>query len=97
MRLWSLHPSMLDRQGLLAAWYKGLLAQLVIVKLENGEKPAYRNHPQMKRFLSPPASLHLIGNWLTSIQKEGARRGYVLLELANPVVVVDDEIGGRGG
>lgn len=30
MRLWSLHPKYLDRQGLLAVWREGLLAQKVL-------------------------------------------------------------------
>jgi hypothetical protein len=30
MRLWSLHPKHLDRQGLLAVWREGLLAQEVL-------------------------------------------------------------------
>lgn len=76
MRLWSLHPAMLDRQGLLAAWREGLLAQSVIVKLQSGEKPAYRNHPQLSRFLASPVPLCLIGTWLTFIQKEATKRGY---------------------
>lgn len=34
MRLWSLHPSYLDRAGLLAVWREGLLAQSVLLKGE---------------------------------------------------------------
>lgn len=34
MRLWSIHPKYLDRQGLLAVWREGLLAQSVLSKGE---------------------------------------------------------------
>lgn len=76
MRLWSIHPSFLDRQGLTATWREGLLAQSVIVKLQNGENPGYANHPQLKRFLNSPTSLHSIGVWLSGIHAEATRRGY---------------------
>jgi hypothetical protein len=36
MRLWSLHPSLLDRMGLLALWREGLLAQKVLLGLPAG-------------------------------------------------------------
>ncbi|MFP3165813.1 MAG: pyrimidine dimer DNA glycosylase/endonuclease V, partial [Nitrososphaeria archaeon] len=31
MRLWSLHPSFLDKQGILGVWREGLLAQKVLI------------------------------------------------------------------
>jgi Pyrimidine dimer DNA glycosylase len=46
MRIWSLHPQYLDRQGLTAAWREGLLAQKVLT----GTTKGYRNHPQLRRF-----------------------------------------------
>lgn len=76
MRLWSLHPLHLDRQGLLAAWREGLLAQSVIVKLQNGEKPGYRNHPQLTRFLASESPLCFIGTWLTFVHENASERGY---------------------
>lgn len=53
MRVWSVHPRYLDRQGLTACWREGLLAQKVLTGTTRG----YRNHPQLRRFrdLSPPA------------------------------------------
>ena len=48
MRLWSLHPRHLDRQGLLALWREGLLARKVLT----GGTCGYREHPQLARFLS---------------------------------------------
>jgi hypothetical protein len=39
MRLWSIHPRYLDRQGLLAVWREGLLAQSVLLKGEYIECP----------------------------------------------------------
>jgi hypothetical protein len=46
MRLWSLHPSLLDRAGLVALWREALLAQ----KALTGTTKGYRNHPQLSRF-----------------------------------------------
>lgn len=46
MRIWSLHPQYLDRQGLTAGWREGLLAQKVLT----GTTKGYRNHPQLRRF-----------------------------------------------
>ena len=46
MRLWSVHPCHLDRQGLTAGWREGLLAQRVLTGTTRG----YRNHPQLIRF-----------------------------------------------
>jgi hypothetical protein len=46
MRLWSLHPCYLDRQGLLALWREALLAQ----KMLQGQTRGYRFHPQLERF-----------------------------------------------
>jgi len=39
MRLWSIHPKYLDRQGLLAVWRESLLAQSVLIKGEYTECP----------------------------------------------------------
>jgi hypothetical protein len=46
MRIWSVHPRYLDRQGLTAGWREGLLAQKVLT----GTTKGYRNHPQLRRF-----------------------------------------------
>jgi Pyrimidine dimer DNA glycosylase len=46
MRIWSVHPRYLDRQGLTAGWREGLLAQKVLT----GTTKGYRNPPQLRRF-----------------------------------------------
>lgn len=46
MRLWSVHPRYLDRQGLTATWREALLAQKVLAGATRG----YRHHPQLIRF-----------------------------------------------
>lgn len=43
MRLWSLHPSLLDRAALIAGWREALLAQKVL----RGQTTGYRHHPQL--------------------------------------------------
>lgn len=46
MRIWSVHPSLLDAKGLVACWRETLLAQKVLQGLTKG----YTNHPQLDRF-----------------------------------------------
>lgn len=72
MRLWSLHPKYLDRQGLTAVWREGLLAQAVL----RGETKGYKNHPQLERFRATPDPLGAIGLFLAHIAEEATQRGY---------------------
>lgn len=52
MRLWSVHPRHLDRQGLVACWREALLAQKVLTGTTSG----YRHHPQLVRFRRAPGA-----------------------------------------
>ena len=70
MRLWSLHPRYLDRQGLLALWREGLLAKKVL----EGKTRGYRNHPQLNRFKLQPLST--ISFYLHGVCDEAQERGY---------------------
>ncbi|UCH10529.1 MAG: DNA lyase [Fidelibacterota bacterium] len=72
MRLWTLHPRYLDRQGLLAVWREALLAQAVLL----GNTRGYRHHPQLTRFRDQPDPLAAIGSYLEGILAESRRRGY---------------------
>ncbi len=72
MRLWSLHPSYLDRQGLLACWREGLLARKVL----QGQTKGYRNHPQLERFKTHPDPLKALDGYLLGIFEESLQRGY---------------------
>lgn len=72
MRLWTIHPSYLDRQGLLAAWREGLLAQKVL----EGRTKGYRFHPQLERFRKAGDPLALMGRFLSGLADEAERRGY---------------------
>lgn len=72
MRLWSLHPSYLDRQGLLACWREGLLARKVL----QGQTRGYRNHPQLLRFRAQPDAITAVDGYLLEIFTEAQRRGY---------------------
>lgn len=71
MRLWSLHPSVLDRAALVACWREALLAQKVLA----GETRGYRHHPQLLRFQSGDSQA-LIGAYLLAVADEAAARGY---------------------
>jgi len=72
MRLWSLHPKYLDRQGLLACWREALLAQKVLMELTKG----YQHHPQLVRFRSCPDPLAAIATYLEFIADDAGRRSY---------------------
>ena len=72
MRLWSLHPSYLDAQGLVALWREGLLAQKVLM----GQTKGYRNHPQLERFKEQADPVGTIGFYLRKVHEEAVTRGY---------------------
>jgi len=72
MRIWTLHPQYLDRQGLLALWREGLLAQAVLI----GKTKGYRRHPQLERFRKQQDPVAAIATYLAAIHGEAVRRGY---------------------
>ncbi|HMB26214.1 MAG TPA: pyrimidine dimer DNA glycosylase/endonuclease V [Patescibacteria group bacterium] len=72
MRLWSIHPKYLDRQGILAVWREGLLAQRVLQNKTKG----YKNHPQLIRFKKLPDPVKGINNYLHFVYLEAKNRGY---------------------
>lgn len=72
MRLWSIHPKYLDRQGLTAVWREALLAQAVL----RGKTRGYRHHPQLYRFRTCGAPLSAIAVYLSHIHYEASARGY---------------------
>jgi hypothetical protein len=72
VRIWSLHPKYLDRQGLVALWREALLAQAVL----RGETRGYRHHPQLARFQQHSQPLSAIGSYLRAVHDEAASRGY---------------------
>ena len=72
MRVWTLHPKYLDRQGLTAVWRESLLAQAVLL----GKTKGYRHHPQLKRFQAQRSPTAAIATYLRGIQEEATSRGY---------------------
>ena len=72
MRIWSLHPSQLDRQGLLACWRETLLAQAVLA----GRTRGYTQHPQLQRFYEQNHPLRAVGGYLSAVADDADRRGY---------------------
>ena len=72
MRLWSLHPALLDRQGLTAAWREALLAQKVLL----GGTKGYVHHPQLQRFRGTAEPVAAIASFLDGIADAAAERGY---------------------
>lgn len=72
MRLWSLHPQYLDRQGLVACWRESLLAQAVLA----GRTRGYRHHPQLRRFAAQPDPRASVAAYLEALAAEADTRGY---------------------
>lgn len=72
MRIWSLHPNLLDRVGLVACWRETLLAQKVLQGLTKG----YTRHPQLARFRALEDPLAGIGSYLRALAEEAGLRGY---------------------
>lgn len=72
MRLWSLHPSLLDPKGLVACWRETLLAQKALA----GQTKGYTEHPQLLRFKAQPAPLVHLGGYLQGLLDEADARGY---------------------
>lgn len=72
MRIWSLHPNLLDRVGLVACWRETLLAQKVLQGLTKG----YTRHPQLARFRALEDPLAGIGSYLRALAEEAELRGY---------------------
>ncbi len=72
MRLWSLHPSYLDTQGLVACWREGLLARAVL----QGKTKGYRHHPQLLRFSSQPEPIAALDQYLSAILEQAILRGF---------------------
>jgi hypothetical protein len=72
MRLWSVHPKYLDRQGLVAVWREALLARAVL----RGRTRGYRHHPQLQRFLAHRSPRMAINCYLQAVYAESLARGY---------------------
>ncbi|MDO5749889.1 MAG: pyrimidine dimer DNA glycosylase/endonuclease V [Rothia sp. (in: high G+C Gram-positive bacteria)] len=72
MRIWTLHPALLDRAALIACWRETLLAQKVL----DGKTRGYTNHPQLLRFKQHATPLEAIGTYLSELANEAEARGY---------------------
>lgn len=72
VRIWSLHPEQLDRQGLLACWRETLLAQAVLL----GRTKGYTRHPQLERFRALTDPVGAVGRYLAVLAEDAEARGY---------------------
>jgi len=72
MRLWSLHPSLLDAKGIVALWREALLAQKVL----QGKTKGYRHHPQLQRFRQCGEPMAAITTYLWAVHDEAIARHY---------------------
>ena len=71
MRLWTIHPKYLDRQGLTALWREGLGA-LTSLHPSRG----YYNHPQLNRFKKCTNSKDYLKNYMYFVWEEASSRDY---------------------
>lgn len=90
MRLWSVHPRHLDRQGLTACWREALLAQAVLL----GKTRGYTRHPQLQRFQDRLDPVATIGTYLSAVADEASERGYTFgrTRISRPTPIVVDEL-----
>jgi hypothetical protein len=72
MRLWSVHPRLLDAKGLVALWRETLLAKHVLL----GKTKGYRHHPQLLRFKECKRPVDAINQYLATIYETAVDRGY---------------------
>lgn len=72
MRLWTVHPKYLDKQGLGGLWREGLLAQKVLM----GNTVGYKNHPQLDRFKEQKNPVKAVATYLHYVCDEADARGY---------------------
>jgi Pyrimidine dimer DNA glycosylase len=72
MRLWTVHPELLDSQGLVALWREALLARAVL----RGRTRGYKSHPQLVRFRAAPHPVRALNAYLAGIYAEALNRGY---------------------
>lgn len=72
MRIWSLHPALLDRAALVAGWRETLLAQKVLRGLTKG----YQHHPQLTRFRATTDPVAAVALYLDGLASEADSRGY---------------------
>ena len=79
MRLWSVHPSLLDRRALVACWREGLLAQKVLRGLTKG----YTQHPQLVRFRAMDDPVQAVVTWLHGLADEAEKGASAVLAGAN--------------
>jgi hypothetical protein len=72
MRIWTVHPQLLDSKGLVALWREALLAQAVL----RGRTRGYRHHPQLDRFRAHATPLGSVAEYLRAVCAEAQQRGY---------------------
>lgn len=72
MRLWSIHPDLLDRRALVACWREALLAQKVLA----GGTRGYTRHPQLMRFRACDQPSVAIAAYLDGLATAAEQRDY---------------------
>lgn len=72
MRIWTVHPSLLDTKGLTGLWSESLLAKRCL----EGTSKGYLNHPQLIRFKATPNPVVFINTYLYFVYFESILRGF---------------------
>jgi len=73
MRLWSLHPKLLDWNGLQGQWKEAIEAQNILMGKSAFHSP---KHPQLIRFWNHPYPIRAITYYLFCVWSESIDRGY---------------------
>lgn len=88
MRLWSLHPSYLNRKQLAALWREGLLVKEILAE----ETKIFRNYPQLIRFRALKYPIAAINQYLEAVYDESKKRGYAFSKKRFSVVLCIEKI-----
>lgn len=76
MRLWSIDPGWLDRQGFLGLWRETVMA----INVLSGKRDGYKNHPQLDRFKQTDNPMAYLSSYAWPLVFEGRGRDYNLNE-----------------
>lgn len=72
MRIWLVHPELLDRMGFLGMWREAIMAKNALTR----ERHGYQNHPALNIFKNTPWPVQAVNTYLHHLFKESINRGY---------------------
>lgn len=76
MRLWTIHPALLDTPHLNAVWREGLGAYTSLKAWVEGKPKGYSNHPQLERFKDREFPLDTLAYYIKFVYYESLQRDF---------------------